>query len=397
LKEDLMTKMILVNLPVAKLAASKRFYQAVGSTNHAQLTDDSAGCMVWSESINVLLHTHVKWRRFTNRSMPPVKSSEVMLALSCDSRDTVDDMNKAAAANGGTADINPAQDRGLMYNRSLADPGGHICETVWMDPAAIPSDDQKKKLRKGSGRNPMTTNPKRLSIRGHSATSRRCAVTLLAVILWLQGGLSQAAETAAPPAMSHTASAPAGQYQLDKSHASLLVRVNHLGFSTYTTRFSRFNAELRFDPSNIPASKVVTTIDASSFEMDAAPPVCLDIVKGPKLLDTVKFPQIVFKSERVRMTGAKSMEVSGTLTLRGVTRPMVLTATFNGGYPGMPNMDPHARVGFSAHGSFKRSDFGMAFGIPASGTTMGVGDMIDFSIEAEFTGPPLASPAEEAH
>jgi polyisoprenoid-binding protein YceI len=191
--------------------------------------------------------------------------------------------------------------------------------------------------------------------------------------------------------------APAGQYQIDKSHASLLMRVSHLGFSTYTTRFSRFDAQLTFDPSNIPASKVTTTIDASSFEMDAAPQMCFDIMKGPQMLDTVKFPQIVFKSERIRMTGAKSMEISGTLTLHGVTRPTVLSATFNGGYAGVPNMDPHARIGFSAHGSFKRSDFGMTFGIPAPGTTMGVGDLIDYSIEAEFTGPALAASAAETH
>jgi polyisoprenoid-binding protein YceI len=228
------------------------------------------------------------------------------------------------------------------------------------------------------------------SSRGAASASRGAAAVLLATF-W-QGALSHAAETAAPPAM-----APAGQYQIDKAHASLLMRVSHLGFSTYTTRFSRFDAQLTFDPSNIPASKVVTTIDASSFEMDAAPQVCFDIMKGPQMLDTVKFPQIVFKSERIRMTGAKSMEISGTLTLHGVTRPLVLTATFNGGYPGLPNMDPHARVGFSAHGSFKRSDFGMTFGIPAPGTTMGVGDLIDYSIEAEFTGPALAAPAAETH
>jgi polyisoprenoid-binding protein YceI len=221
------------------------------------------------------------------------------------------------------------------------------------------------------------------------------AAAFVLAILCAQGALAQATGKASPQTPPPTA--PAGQYQIDKSHASLSLRVNHLGFSTYTTRFSRFDAALTFDPSNIPASKVVTTIDAASFEMDAAPQMCLDIVKGPQLLDTVKFPQIVFKSERVRMTGAKSMEISGSLTLHGVTRPLVLTATFNGGYPGVPKMDPQARIGFSAHGSFKRSDFGMAFGIPAPGTTMGVGDLIDFSIEAEFNGPALAAPAAETH
>ena len=190
---------------------------------------------------------------------------------------------------------------------------------------------------------------------------------------------------------------PAGDYHLEKAHASLIMRVNHLGFSTYTTRFSRFDAELSFDPKHIAASKVSTTIDADSFEMDGAPSMCLDIMKGEQMLDTKKYPKILFKSENIRMTGAKSMEITGAFTLHGVTRPMVLKATYNGGYAGIPKMDPQARVGFSAHGQFKRSDFGIKFGVPAPGTTMGVGDLVDFSIEAEFVGPPLAAAAGATH
>ena len=220
-----------------------------------------------------------------------------------------------------------------------------------------------------------------------------CALALLLVV----SGSASAAESAAPLAMPALAAAPAGQYQLDKSHASLLLRVSHLGFSTYTTRFSRFDAELTFDPAKPAAARVVTTIDAKSLELDDAPPQCNGIVQGPQFLDSAKFPKIVFRSQSVRMTGAKSMEISGTLDLHGVTRPIVLTGTFNGGYAGMPNMDPHARVGFSAHGSFKRSDFGMTSYVPAPGTTMGVGDLIDVSIEAEFIGPPLADAGGAAH
>ena len=227
-------------------------------------------------------------------------------------------------------------------------------------------------------------------------TSRYFAATVMVALLGSQPDIVHAAEPATTPSMPPMTAPPAGHYQLDKSHASLLFRVNHLGFSTYTTRFSRFEAELTFDPGNIPASKVVTTIDASSLEMDGAPATCLDIVKGPQMLDTVKFPKIVFRSEKVRMTGPKSMEISGTLDFHGVVRPVVLTGTYNGGYPGMPDMDPHARIGFSAHGSIKRSDFGMTFGIPAPGTTMGVGDSIDITIEAEFTGPPLPGAAAPA-
>lgn len=133
-----MSRMIFVNLPVADLDASMNFYKAIGFENNPQFTDDTAACMVCSEAINVMLLTHAKWRTFTDRPIPPAGSSEVMLALSCDSREAVDAMNEAAAENGGTADINPVQDLGFMYNRNLADPDGHVWEAMWMDPAAFP-------------------------------------------------------------------------------------------------------------------------------------------------------------------------------------------------------------------------------------------------------------------
>ena len=132
-----MTKMIFINLPVADLAASRAFYQALGFENNPQFTDDTAACMVWSETIIVMLLTHAKWRTFTDRPIPPTTSSEVLLAISLASRDAVDAMNTAAAANGGTADINPKQDLGFMYNRNLADPDGHVWEAMWMDMAAF--------------------------------------------------------------------------------------------------------------------------------------------------------------------------------------------------------------------------------------------------------------------
>ena len=134
-----MTKMIFVNLPVADLARARAFYEAIGFTNNPQFSDDTAACMVWSEAINVMLLTHAKWRQFTSRPIPPATSSEVMLALSCDSRAAVDCMNEAAAGHGGKADINPKQDLGFMYNRNLADPDGHVWEAIWMNPAAMPS------------------------------------------------------------------------------------------------------------------------------------------------------------------------------------------------------------------------------------------------------------------
>jgi len=132
--------MIFVNLPVTDLAASMGFYKALGFENNPHFTDETAACMVWSETISVMLLTHAKWRQFTDRPIPPATSSEVMLALSCDSREAVDAMNESAGRNRGTSDINPIQDLGFMYSRSLADLDGHVWEVMWMDPAAIPAD-----------------------------------------------------------------------------------------------------------------------------------------------------------------------------------------------------------------------------------------------------------------
>ena len=132
-----MTKMIFVNLPVKELQASVKFYEAIGMKNNPQFSDDSAACMVWSDTIYIMLLTHDRWRTFTTRPIPSADSSEVMLALSCDDREMVDRLNKLAEQHGGTADINPKQDLGFMYNRNVADLDGHVWEMFWMDPSAM--------------------------------------------------------------------------------------------------------------------------------------------------------------------------------------------------------------------------------------------------------------------
>lgn len=136
-----MSKMIFVSLPVFDLGASIAFYEAVGFKNNPQFSDETSACMVWSEAICFMLLTHAKWSTFTDRPIPPNTSSEVMLSLSCESRDAVDVMSNAAAAHGGTADINPLQDHGFMYARDLVDPDGHALSALWMDRAAFPAGD----------------------------------------------------------------------------------------------------------------------------------------------------------------------------------------------------------------------------------------------------------------
>ena len=133
-----MPKMIFINLPVTELDRSIAFYEAVGATKNPMFSDDTAACMVLSDTIHVMLLTHEKWKGFTDRAIPDAHvSAQVMLCLSQDSRDAVDAVVDQAAQAGGQADPNAPPDYGLMYGRSYADPDGHIWETMWMDPAAV--------------------------------------------------------------------------------------------------------------------------------------------------------------------------------------------------------------------------------------------------------------------
>ncbi len=182
---------------------------------------------------------------------------------------------------------------------------------------------------------------------------------------------------------------PAGEYTLDKSHSTVVFRVSHLGFSFYTASFSRFDAALNFDPDQFTEAVLTATIEVASLVLPSPPEGFLDELLGPDWLDAQKYPVMTYRSTGVKKTGDTSARVTGDLTFRGVTRPVVLDVTFNGGYRGLAGFDPQARAGFSAHGSLQRSDFKLSNGLPPEGTSMGVFDAVDFIIETEFTGPPL--------
>ncbi|RXZ65886.1 VOC family protein [Pelagerythrobacter rhizovicinus] len=137
-----MTKMLFVNLPVTDLARSKAFYEAVGFTNNPQFSDDNAVSMVWSDAIYVMLLKHDFWKTFTSKTIPDAhESAQVMLALSQDSQDAVEEIVRKAVAAGGKADPTPKQDLGFMYGRSFEDPDGHIWENAFMDMSALPEGD----------------------------------------------------------------------------------------------------------------------------------------------------------------------------------------------------------------------------------------------------------------
>jgi predicted lactoylglutathione lyase len=132
-----MSRMIFVNLPVADLERSVAFYEAVGFRKNPMFSDDTAACMVLSETISVMLLTHDKWRQFTPKTIPNAREvAQVLLCVSADSREAVDQLVGLAASAGGATDPTPVQDYGVMYGRSYEDLDGHIWEVMWMDPAA---------------------------------------------------------------------------------------------------------------------------------------------------------------------------------------------------------------------------------------------------------------------
>ncbi|ATE67223.1 VOC family protein [Rhizorhabdus dicambivorans] len=133
-----MSKMIFVNLPVRHLAASIRFYEALGGTVNPQFSDERAASIMLSDTIFVMLLTHDRYAEFTKRPIGDARSeSQMLIALNADSREAVDAAIEVTARAGGKADPNPAQEHGFMYGRSVEDPDGYVWEVFWMDMAAM--------------------------------------------------------------------------------------------------------------------------------------------------------------------------------------------------------------------------------------------------------------------
>jgi predicted lactoylglutathione lyase len=131
------SRKIFVNLPVRELRRSMEFFSRLGFHYNPQFTDDKAACMVLSEDGYVMLLQEPFFRTFTkNEICDTSRSTETLLALSCGSREEVDQMVETAVAAGGRKAM-PSQDQGFMYSWSFYDPDGHHWELVWMDPQHV--------------------------------------------------------------------------------------------------------------------------------------------------------------------------------------------------------------------------------------------------------------------
>jgi predicted lactoylglutathione lyase len=133
-----MPNTIFVNLPVADLVASTRFYEALGCNRNEQFSDDTASSMVWTDQVTFHLLTRDYFQTFTAKPVGQAKDScQLMIALTADSREEVDRLVETAARAGGRADPREPKDLGFMYNRAVEDPDGYVFELVWLNPAAM--------------------------------------------------------------------------------------------------------------------------------------------------------------------------------------------------------------------------------------------------------------------
>jgi polyisoprenoid-binding protein YceI len=207
------------------------------------------------------------------------------------------------------------------------------------------------------------------------------------------------AQPAAEPKVAAAAElkAPAGTYKLDPNHATLAVKLKHMGLADYVMHFLKFDVQLTLDPAKPENSSVSVTIDPTSVRTDFqgdykashkdSPYNTFEesIARGDKMLNSDKFPTITFKSTKVEKQG-DAFRITGDLAFLGQTRPVTLDATVSGSHEKHPFTQVGA-VGFAAAGTFTRSEWGM------TGTQQYLGDAVTVEFNGEFQ---QAAPTEPA-
>jgi len=183
-------------------------------------------------------------------------------------------------------------------------------------------------------------------------------------------GISAAAAASAPALES----VKAGTYKVESYHTQVGFSLSHFGFTNYSGLFSGATGSLRLDPAHPGASKLDVTIPVDSIITTV--PKLTDELKGDKWFDVAKFPQATFTSTSVALTPSGEATITGSLTLHGVTKPVVLHAHLLGA--GVNPIDKMYTVGFQASGTIKRTDFGVSMYAPA------LGDEVELSIAGAF-------------
>ncbi len=166
-------------------------------------------------------------------------------------------------------------------------------------------------------------------------------------------------------------------YELKRDHTDISFKISHAGFTMKHGSFADISGTLNFDADHLDASYVEVTVAINSILTNHAKRD--HDLQGPNFLDAVQYPTMHFASTKVVETGTNKLDVIGTLTLHGVTKPLTLHATVN--RIGPSPFGNAQTVGFSATGTLNRSDFGIKASLPM------IGDEVAIDIDAEFAVP----------
>ncbi|RYZ95796.1 MAG: polyisoprenoid-binding protein [Moraxellaceae bacterium] len=165
-----------------------------------------------------------------------------------------------------------------------------------------------------------------------------------------------------------------GSYQIDKQHTSVLFKINHMGMSTFVGRFNSVEASLEFDPAHMEKARLSAVINIASIDVNNAE--LEQTLRVSNWFDADKYPQALFTTTSVELISESRAKFSGALSLHGHTVPIVVYVAFNGGADNM--LTGRYTLGFTATTSFKRSQFGMDYLVPA------IGDQVNVEVFAEF-------------
>lgn len=179
--------------------------------------------------------------------------------------------------------------------------------------------------------------------------------------------------------MAVSAAAQAGSWQIDPNHSSAQFAVRHLGVSTVRGAFTKVSGSAKYDPADPAKTTLEATIETSS--VDTRVEMRDNDLRSPRFLDAQKFPTITFHSKQVKAAGSGKLQITGDLTIHGVTKEVVLEVDG----PSTPIKDPMGmgsqRIGASASAKINRNDFGVS-GLPGI-----VGDDLAITIDVELIQP----------
>ena len=195
-----------------------------------------------------------------------------------------------------------------------------------------------------------------------------------AALIAVAGGTMVIAQAPAAPGSKDVAKVTGGTYKVDGGHTQVVFAWDHMGFTNNMGTIAEPTGSLTLDKANPAASKVSVEFTVANLRTGVAK---LDEhLMKPDFFDGAKFPTATFVSTSVKPDGATGAEITGNLTIKGITKPVTLDAEFYGA--GVQPMSKKENIGFVATGSIKRSDFGMSYGVPM------VGDAIELKIVAGF-------------